>query len=63
MQLWSAHEEFPIGAITPAGNLWTLAEHWFDGRLSPDWQPRSREQSQQVLSDAGFSGPFWSLPV
>ncbi len=61
MQAWSAHEETPIGAIMPAANLWQLARHWYDGRLSPDWQPRPRELSQDLLSAAGFTGPFWSL--
>lgn len=63
MQLWSAQVETPIGAIMPASNLWHLAQRWFEGRLSPDWTPRSRESSQQLLSEAGFVGQFWSLPV
>jgi hypothetical protein len=45
----------------PAGNLWQLAQHWYDGRLSPDRRPRPRELSQELLSDAGFKGSFWSL--
>ena len=59
---WSAQAEFPIGEIVPAENLWALAQRWFDGRLSPDWKPRPRDQAQQLLSEAGFVGPFWSLP-
>jgi hypothetical protein len=45
----------------PVENLWRLSLHWYDGRLSPDWKPRPRELSQELLSDAGFKGPFWSL--
>jgi hypothetical protein len=45
----------------PAAKLWLLAETWYDGRLSPDWTPRPRAASQQLLSAAGFTGPFWSL--
>lgn len=45
----------------PAANLWALSQSWFDGRLSADWKPRSRAASQQLLSDCGFAGPFWSL--
>lgn len=63
MHLWSAQAEVPIGAIMPASNLWYLAQQWFEGRLSPDWKPRSRDLSQQLLVDAGFVGPFWTLPV
>lgn len=45
----------------PAANLWLLAETWYEGRLSPDWQPRPRAASQRLLTDAGFVGGFWSL--
>jgi len=58
---WSAQNEIPIGEIMPASGLWTLAQSWFDGRLSPDWKPRSRAASQKLLSAAGFVGSFWSL--
>ena len=47
----------------PAANLWYLSQSWFEGRLSPDWKPRSPDAAQQLLTDAGFTGPFWSLPV
>jgi hypothetical protein len=45
----------------PAANLWLLAQHWYDGRLLPDWKARSPEASQQLLADAGLAGKFWSL--
>ena len=61
MHTWSAQNEIPIGAIVPAANLWLLAERWYDGRLSPDWKPRPRDASQQLLTDTGFVGAFWSL--
>lgn len=61
MQAWSAHAGIPIGATMPASNLWSLAQRWFEGRLSPDWQPRSPRQSQRLLEDAGFIGAFWQL--
>ena len=51
----------PIGAIVPAIDLWGLAQHWFDGRLALDWKPRPRDASQQLLTDAGCEGKFWSL--
>lgn len=60
---WSAREEIPFGAIMPAANLWYLSQSWFEGRLSPDWKARPRDQSQQLLTDAGFVGQFWTLPV
>lgn len=63
MQLWSAQTETPVGAIMPVANLWFLSRRWFEGRLAPDWKPRARDASQQLLTDAGFTGPFWTLPV
>jgi hypothetical protein len=60
--LWSAQAEIPIGEIMPAANLWYLSQSWYEGRLSPDWTPRSRDTAQQILTDAGFAGAFWSLP-
>lgn len=63
MHSWSAQTETPIGAIMPASNLWFLSRSWYEGRLTFDWKPRSREVSQQLLSDAGFVGPFWTLPA
>ena len=60
MNLWSAQTETPIGEIMPASNLWFLSRSWYQGRLSFDWK-RSRQASQQLLSDAGFVGPFWTL--
>ena len=63
MHLWSAQTETPIGEIMPASNLWFLSQSWYEGRLSFDWKPRSREASQQLLSDAGFVGAFWTLPA
>lgn len=50
-----------MGAIVPAVNLWLLAHHWYDGRLALEWKPRPQEASQQLLTDAGFEGKFWSL--
>lgn len=47
----------------PAANLWELAQSWYAGRLSPGWKPRPRIESQQLLSNAGFAGSFWTLPV
>ena len=53
--------EIPIGAVMPSASLWQLSQHWYSGRLAPEWKPRSRESSQELLAEAGFVGPFWSL--
>jgi hypothetical protein len=59
--MWSARNELPVGAIISPADLHRLAHDWFEGRLALEWKPRDRELSQQILHDAGFRGPFWSL--
>ena len=56
---WLAGRE--PGAIIPITKLAELAAAWWHDRLSPDWQPRTREQSQAILDRLGLTGPFWSL--
>jgi hypothetical protein len=50
------------GATIPAQTLGDLAHAWWDTRLRPDWQPRSRDESQAILDRLGLVGPFWTLP-
>lgn len=52
----------PAGASLPVGALCDLAHAWWGDRLSPQWQPHTREQNQQILDDLGLIGPFWQLP-
>lgn len=52
----------PPGATIPAQQLCELAHAWWDTRLHPDWQPRTRAQNQAVLDRVGLAGPFWQLP-
>jgi hypothetical protein len=50
------------GATIPAQTLYDLADAWWDTRLQPDWRPRTREESQEILHGVGLTGPFWTLP-
>ncbi len=49
------------GATIPITKLAELAQAWWWDRLSPDWQPHTREQNQAILDDLGLTGPFWQL--
>ena len=49
------------GAVISSSKLADLAAAWWHDRLSPDWQPHTREQNQAILDDLGLTGPFWSL--
>ena len=52
----------PAGATIPVGKLAELAQQWWGDRLSPDWRPRSRVESQAILDRLGLTGDFWRLP-
>ena len=49
------------GATISVIVLSRLAHAWWDDRLSPDWRPRSREESAEILERLGLTGDFWRL--
>jgi hypothetical protein len=49
------------GATMTVAALASVAVGWFEGRLAPDWRPRSVEESQAILERAGLTGEFWRL--
>jgi hypothetical protein len=50
------------GTTISAARLSELAHAWWSDRLSPAWQPRTREQGQEILDRLGLTGDFWRLP-
>ena len=50
-----------VGGTMPVSTLAEVAHAWFGDRLAPDWRPRSSEENQAILSDAGLTGGFWRL--
>ncbi len=55
-----------LGARTPGATITSvklseLAHAWWEDRLSPDWQPHTREQNQAILHRLALTGPFWEL--
>ena len=50
------------GATIDIVTLSRLAHAWWDDRLSPEWTPRTREQSQAILDGLGLRDDFWQLP-
>ena len=49
------------GATISVSKLSELAFAWWSDRLSPKWQPHTREQNQAVLDRIGLTGLFWQL--
>jgi hypothetical protein len=58
---WLAANGWEPGATVPAPQLNDLASAWWWTRLDPGWRPRSRDESQAILTDVGLTGDFWSL--
>jgi len=51
----------PRGGVIPITKLAELAAAWWGDRLSPDWEPHTREQNQGILDRLGLTDPFWHL--
>jgi hypothetical protein len=51
-----------MDGLVTVSQLSALARRWYRDRLSPDWQPRSRDASQALLAAVGMTGPYWTLP-
>ncbi len=50
------------GVSLSTATTWKLARAWYANRLSPDWRPRPRDESQRILDGLGLTGEFWRLP-
>ena len=61
MRLVRSDETVREGELVALEVLDELARRWYGERLSPDWRPRSREESQAILSSVGLTGEFWRL--
>ena len=55
-------DEVGGGELIGVQQLEALAEVWYGDRLDPEWAPRTRDESQRLLADAGLTGEFWELP-
>jgi hypothetical protein len=63
MRLFRSEEEAPEGGATvPVPQLRAMAADWYGDRLDPGWRPRTRDESQSILTRHGFTGAFWQLP-
>ena len=49
------------GATITVAKLTELAFAWWDDRISPDWEPHTREQNMAILERLGLVGEFWEL--
>ena len=50
------------GAVVPLGQVWRLARAWYSDPRKVDWQPRTRNENQGVLTSVGLTDAFWEFP-
>ena len=62
MRLFRSGEAPAEGETVPLDVLDELAKRWYGDRLDPDWRPRTKDESQQMLTEVGLTGDFWALP-
>ena len=62
LRRWTTARGYKTGAILDLSQVWRLAKAWYADPRAPDWRPRSRDESQAVLTSVGLTGEFWELP-
>ena len=60
---WASANDRELGVVVPLAQVWALAKAWYTDPRHRDWRPRTRDESQGVLTSVGLTGPFWQLPT
>ena len=56
---WLEIRGYEGGETIGVPQLAALADGFYRTRLSPDWRPRTLEETQAILDSVGLTGPFW----
>ena len=59
---WTEANRHQVGALVPLTRVWSLAKSWYSDPRNSNWRPRTRDESQSVLTSVGLTGAFWELP-
>jgi len=62
VERWLGENGFDRGESMPIDAVLRLARAWYTDPRSATWRPRTRDESQRVLTESGFVGDFWQLP-
>jgi hypothetical protein len=62
MRLLRSGSEVTEGELVDLPTLKRLARRWYGDRLDPGWRPRTRDESQAILTEVGLTSDFWRLP-
>jgi hypothetical protein len=58
---WCERHALPKGAVVPLPQMCRFAADWYGDYLSKPWRKRSPAEISALLTQHGFTGPFWSL--
>jgi hypothetical protein len=61
MRLFRSGEAPTDGETVDLDTLRALAERWYGNRLDPAWRPRTKQESQAILTAVGLTKDFWRL--
>ncbi|TMD20115.1 MAG: hypothetical protein E6I98_05805 [Chloroflexi bacterium] len=66
MLLFSSEEHLersgkPKGAVMTPEQMGRLADTWYHDRDDPEWRRRSADEAEEVFTEIGLKGDFWSL--
>jgi D-tyrosyl-tRNA(Tyr) deacylase len=56
---WLVTQKSPRGAVLSISQLWELSQHWYQGRMSPQYHGRTIEQAQEIFKELGLTSEFW----
>ena len=62
LAVWLARSNQRRGEVLSLNKVFELARAWYSDPRDPAWQPRTRDESQEVLDSVGLTGGFWELP-
>jgi hypothetical protein len=59
---WLERTNRSKGAVVDLRTVWRLANAWYSDPRWAAWRPRTRDESQWVITSVGLTGEFWELP-
>ncbi len=59
--MWCERSSLKRGAVLSIEQCWELAERWYEGRIDPDWKPRSGAEARTIFRKVGLTDSFWNL--
>lgn len=61
IERWLSVNRRTRGSVLSLDTVAKLSRAWYADPRAVDWRPRTREESQAVLTSVGLTDPFWML--